>query len=497
MIVGTASHAGKSTIVAALCRLFADAGYKVAPFKSQNMSLNSWITREGDEIGIAQAVQAWAAKIEPSADMNPVLLKPKGEMISQVIIQGKPVGDRKVREYYDSVDSIFERVRSSLKALARIYDIIIMEGAGSPAEINLYETDIANLRVARLTDAPLILIGDIERGGVFASLYGTLQLLPEDDRNRVQGFIINKFRGDKTLLKPGLERLEELTGIPVLGVVPYTTVKLQSEDSLSLAYKSPALDKTLDIVVIRLPHISNFTDFEPLEAVASVRYVPLDGSIGRSDAIIIPGTKNTIDDLKAMRSSGMDKQILECARAVPIIGICGGFQMLGMTVEDEGFESTEHRNNTISGLKLLPVHTVFHAYEKETKQVRKHVTGSGPILDEIRHQEVRGYEIHMGRTITSCPIFGDDGAQDETGLVLGTYLHGLFHNDNLLSAFTNCLAARIQRKQLVGPQEEDKSPDHNGTKQLLSQTQRDPFDDIATVLKQNLDMAALYKIIGL
>ena len=305
-------------------------GYKVAPFKSQNMSLNSWVTEDGDEIGIAQAVQAWAARIQPSADMNPVLLKPKGDMVSQVILHGKPLGDRKVGEYYDSTEAIFQHVCESLEALARSYEVIVMEGAGSPAEINLYEQDIANLRVARSADAPVVLVGDIERGGVFASLYGTVQLLAEDDQKRIKGFIINKFRGDEKLLEP-----EELTGIPVLGVIPYVNVRLPSEDSVSLGDTLPAAHSVLDIAVIRLPHISNFTDFEPLEAVARVRYVSLDGDLDEPDAIIIPGTKNTVDDLSAMRRSGMDKRIEARAGVIPIIGICGGFQMLGETITDE------------------------------------------------------------------------------------------------------------------------------------------------------------------
>ncbi|MGZ4913171.1 MAG: cobyric acid synthase [Halobacteriota archaeon] len=494
-IAGTASHAGKSVIVAGLCRLLVDKGYRVAPFKSQNMSLNSWVTREGHEIGIAQAMQAWAARIEPSVDMNPVLLKPKGEMVSQVIVHGKPIGDRKVREYYDSVDSIFACVTDSLHALEREYDIIVIEGAGSPAEINLFEMDIANLRVARYTGAPIILIGDIERGGVFASLYGTLQLLPKEDQKRVRGLIINKFRGEKTLLEPGIEQLEKLTGIPVLGIVPYVPIRLPSEDSVSLADKSPAEDTGVDIVVIKLPHISNFTDFEPLERVASVRYVGLDDQIDEPDALIIPGTKNTIDDLRALRLSGMEKQILACAGRIPILGICGGFQILGKTITDEGIESTEGSNRAMAGLQLLPVSTAFCCHNKETRQVRKLVTGTGPILGNIRNEMVSGYEIHMGSTPSPLPIFEDDGAQDSTGLVLGTYLHGLFLNDNFLNAFLGYLAERKRRSPL-----DTRSKLKERTKEReysSSELGSDPFDDVAAVLEHNLDMPALYEIIGL
>jgi adenosylcobyric acid synthase len=250
------------------------------------MSLNSWVTEDGDEIGIAQAVQAWAAKIEPSADMNPILLKPKGDSMSQVILHGKPLGDRRVGEYYDSVNVIFKHVCDSLAELSRSYEIVIIEGAGSPAEINLYDRDIANMRVAQSVDAPIILIGDIERGGVFASLYGTVQLLPAEDRRRIKGFIINKFRGDEKLLESGVTQLEKLTGIPVLGIIPYVNVRLPSEDSVSLGDVLPSSNSVVDIAVIKLPHISNFTDFEPLQAFAKIRYVSLDGDLGSPDAVI-------------------------------------------------------------------------------------------------------------------------------------------------------------------------------------------------------------------
>ena len=496
MICGTASHVGKSIVAAALCRLLVNNGFKVAPFKSQNMSLNSWVTQDGDEIGIAQAVQAWAAKIEPSAVINPVLLKPKGDLISQVILHGKPLGDRKISESYDSVDAIFKHVCDSLETLARSYEIIVIEGAGSPAEINLYERDIANLRVARSVDAPVILIGDIERGGVFASLYGTVQLLPVDDRRRIKGFIINKFRGDEKLLEPGITQLEKLTGIPVLGIIPYTSVRLPSEDSVSLEDKLPPSHDGIDIAVIRLPHISNFTDFEPLESIAQIRYVSLDGDLGSPDAVIIPGTKNTIDDLAAVRRSGMDKQIVASAGTIPIIGICGGFQMLGETIKDEGIEGTQSEGKAVEGLRLLHANTVFNSRRKETKQVEKHVTGNGPLLDRLRNKTIRGYEIHMGTTTSAFPIFSDDGAQDETGLVLGTYLHGLFHNENFSSVLLEYLHSRHSQRRLCARYKPlslstaSKRPPH-------SDYDGDPFDELACVVQQHIDMEALYSIIGL
>jgi adenosylcobyric acid synthase len=307
MVFGTGSHVGKSILVTALCRSLSKR-YSVAPFKAQNMSLNSWVTSDGCEIGIAQAIQAKAAGVEPSADMNPVLLKPKGDHISQVIILGKPYADRKAGEYYDSINEIMPIVADAYKRLARAHEAIIIEGAGGAAEINLYHRDIANIGMARLVKPPVILVGDIERGGVFASIYGTLQLLPDDVRPLVCGIIINKFRGDMKLLEPAIKQLEELTGIPVLGVIPYTDMRIPSEDSVSINDKAWN-GKHVRIAVIRLPHISNFTDFEPLEHCADVRYVEPDDGLNEPDAIILPGTKNTIDDLKELKSKGMDKKI--------------------------------------------------------------------------------------------------------------------------------------------------------------------------------------------
>jgi adenosylcobyric acid synthase len=472
-----------------------DSGFKVAPFKAQNMSLNSWVTKDGEEIGIAQAVQAWAAKTEPSADMNPVLLKPKGDMTSQVIVRGKPIGDKQVGEYYDSVDSIFDDICHSLKALASSYEVIVIEGAGSPAEINLWERDIANFRVARSVDAPVILVGDIERGGVFASLYGTIKLLPVDDRRRIRGIIINKFRGDEKLLESGLKRLETLTSIPILGVIPFMHVCLPSEDSVSLEDKLPSSHYELDIAVIRLPHIANFTDFEPLEGVTRIRYVPLEGDLGSPDAIIIPGTKNTIDDLTAMRRSGMDRQITGKAGMIPIIGICGGFQMLGESLIDEGLEGVRNEHKVFEGLRLLHVKTVFNSREKQTRQVEKSVTGTGPLLDSLRNQTIRGYEIHMGTTASNFPIFGDDGAQDDSGLILGTYLHGLFHNNNFRASLLAYLRSRAQpQRQEVHKCSSLHSTSSNSTQ---PETETDPYDQLARAVREHVDVEALYSIIGL
>ena len=495
MITGTASHAGKSIAVAGLCRILSDMGYSVAPFKSQNMSLNSWVTKDGDEIGIAQAVQAWGARCEPSADMNPVLLKPKGDMVSQVIVRGKPIGDKKVREYYDSVNEILDVIEESLKRLSQNSDIVVMEGAGSPAEINLYHRDVANMKIAKLVRAPVILIGDIERGGVFASLFGTVQLIPPEDRNLIKGFIINKFRGDRTLLEPGIGMLEDRTGIPVLGVIPYVSIGLPSEDSVSLTNKCPDEKKSIEIAVIKLPRISNFTDFEPLETDAKIRYVNLTDDLKTPDAIIIPGTKNTIDDLKELIKSGMAKQIVGLVGKIPILGVCGGFQILGKSITDEGIEGSENNHTVIKGLGLLNVSTVFSTYAKETKQVEKVVVGRGPLLGPINGQTIKGYEIHMGKTLSDSPIFTGDGAQDETGLILGTYLHGLFSNVNFKKAFLGYVRSK----------KEDRTNKHQGriverlrtSSDAVYNSIKDPYDNLAEVIRQNVDMDRLLAIIGL
>ena len=436
MILGTASHVGKSVLAAAFCHIFSKTA-PTAPFKAQNMSLNSWITKDGGEIGIAQAIQAWAAGIEPTVDMNPVLLKPKGDRLSQVIILGRPAYDRAAGDYYESIDEVSGIVNGALARLGEIYDLIVIEGAGGAAEINLYERDIVNIGCARSVKPEIILVGDIERGGVFASLYGTIELLPDDIRALVRGFIINKFRGDYEILKPGILQLEEITGLPVFGVVPYADIAIPSEDSVSIADKKP-LKRPVDIAVIRLPRISNFTDFEPLEAFANVRYLPLYSDLGNPDLIIIPGTKNTTADLVEMREHGMDKRIIDMAkmRSVPVIGICGGYQMLGRTIIDRGFEGSVAE---ISGMGLLDVETTFERYEKQTRQVTKQVTAGGPIIGSIRGETVSGYEIHTGDTVSCRPVFGDDGCIDKSGLVFGTYLHGLFENENVRSALLGYL----------------------------------------------------------
>lgn len=478
VVLGTTSHSGKSTLVAAFCRSLSNRGLKVAPFKSQNMSLNSWVTSNGSEIGIAQAVQAWAARTEPSEFMNPVLLKPKGDRTSQVIVLGKPLADKSAEEYYRGIEGLKEVVDSSIRELERDYDYIVVEGAGGAAEINLFDRDIANIYVARHLKAPIILVGDIERGGVFASLYGTVQLLPDDIRPLVKGLVINKFRGDPAILENGLDLLEKLTGVPVLGILPYLDLAIPSEDSVSLGDKKAKARgaEQVEIAVIKLPRISNFTDFEPLERSARVRYVGLNEPLGQPDAVIIPGTKNTVSDLMDMRAKGMDRQILSL-KDTPVLGICGGYQILGKEIIDCGIEDTV---GIVPGLGLLDTTTRFDLYEKRTVQVKKRITGSGPILDKVRGQEVSGYEIHMGVTRPEGEAaFGDDGAVAGNGLVIGTYLHGIFENENFRNAFLDYLYSRRNLAR------DRKEPEGKG------------FDELASAVESELDMGRIWQMLGL
>jgi len=488
VVLGTTSHSGKSTLVAALCRLLSDRGLKVAPFKSQNMSLNSWVTKNGSEIGIAQAVQAWAARVEPTEFMNPILLKPKGDRTSQVIVLGRPMADKSAEEYYRDIETLKEVVDRSIKELEKEYDYIVVEGAGGAAEINLFDRDLANIYVARLLQAPIILVGDIERGGVFASLYGTVDLLPDDIRSLVMGLVINKFRGDPAILGNGMKRLEELTGVPVLGVLPYLDLEIPSEDSVSLADKRAATSgDQIDIAVIRLSRISNFTDFEPLERQARVRYVNLKDDLGQPDAVIIPGTKNTVSDLREMQESGMADQILSLSNT-PVLGICGGYQMLGKEIIDCGIEDTV---GSVPGLGLLDAVTRFDLYEKRTVQVEKTVTGGGPILEPIRGQAVRGYEIHMGVTSPmETNAFGDDGAVSKDGIVIGTYLHGLFDNANFRNAFLNFLGSRKSPARVNG---HDKTPSTNEKRP----ENPSPFAELAAATAAHLDLNKIWRMLDL
>jgi adenosylcobyric acid synthase len=459
MIQGTGSSVGKSVLVTALCRIFKQEGLKVAPFKAQNMSLNSFVTAAGDEIGRAQAVQAEAAGIPPTVEMNPVLLKPEADNCSQIILRGKAVARTSAAEFPKIKAELWSAITESLDHLRSGFDLVVIEGAGSPAEINLKDRDLANMKVARYCDSPVLLTADIDRGGIFASLVGTMELLEPGERALVRAFIVNKFRGDLSLLMPGVEWLEQRTGVPVAGVVPYFhDIYIAEEDSMPLEKRRALKNRTdfdLDIAVIGLPHIANFDDFDPLEHEPGVRlrYVEVDDEIGTPDLIIIPGTKSTVADLVHLRSIGRDQEIIRRVfNGAPIIGICGGFQMLGRTIHDP--EGVESATAVTPGLSLLPVTSQFRPV-KSTHQIKARVLFARGILVKAKGAAIQGYEIHMGQTIgitggqpfqieqrsqQFCTDF--DGCLSENGNVLGTYLHGLFHNDDLRRAILSEVAER-------------------------------------------------------
>jgi adenosylcobyric acid synthase len=474
-VMGTASHVGKSVTVAAFCRCLVQRGIPVAPFKSQNMSLNSYVTPEGGEIGMAQAMQASAARLPPHTDMNPVLLKPKGDCVSQVVLDGRPYKDVPIAEYYRETPFLLEKALGSYARLAAGYGQVVVEGAGGGAELNLYDRDIANTLLARSLKIPVILVADIERGGVFAQVYGTIALLPDDIRPLVKGIVINKFRGDPSIFAPGVAKIEELCGVPVLGVVPWFSLPLPSEDSLSLGDKHTER-KSIRIAVIRLPRIANFTDFELLEQHAAVEYVQPGASLAGFDCVIIPGTKNTIEDLDALKNAGTDRELIRVREAgVPVIGICGGYQMLGKTLVDAGFESAA---GTYPGLGLLDCVTHFSSYKKNTTQVTRSACSVPPILSGMG--KVTGYEIHMGTTEPgSCrDALEGDGLASDDGLVFGTYLHGLFQNPSAANALLSFLCARKGVPFMPIPVES-----------------ADPYDALAEVFEKHVDMDAVERIL--
>ena len=394
MVQGTMSGAGKSLLCAALCRIFAQDGLRAVPFKSQNMALNSFVTKDGLEMGRAQVVQAQAAGVEPDVRMNPILLKPSSDVGSQVIVNGEVRGQMAAAEYFRTKKKLVPDIMAAYDSLAEEADVIVIEGAGSPAEINLKSEDIVNMGLAEMVDAPVLLVGDIDRGGVFAQLYGTVELLEEKERARIKGLVINKFRGDVEILRPGLAMLEEKTHLPVVGVVPYLKVDIEDEDSLSQRLESRGGKKPLDAAILRLPHLSNFTDFMPLEQhpLLGVRYVANAHELGTPDLILLPGTKNTVDDLLWLRQCGLEAALLRLAgKGTPVLGVCGGYQMLGQTLDDsEGSESG--RPQTLRGLGLLPTRTVF-SQRKRRAQVRA-VVDAAPFAGA----ELEAYEIHTGVT---------------------------------------------------------------------------------------------------
>jgi adenosylcobyric acid synthase len=436
MVLGTASHVGKSVTVAAICRSLVRRNMSVAPFKSQNMSNNSYVTVDGREIGMAQAMQAHAACTEPHADMNPVLLKPKGDRTSQVVLLGKPYRDVYIGDYYKETGFLLEEAVAAFRRLEDRFGQVVVEGAGGAAELNLYDRDIANILLARRLQLPILLVGDIERGGIFAQVYGTIALLPEEVRPLVAGVIVNKFRGDPALFEEGVARIEAICGVPVIGVIPFTDIPLPSEDSLSIGDKRRK-DSPVRIAVLRLPRIANFTDFELLEARASVEYVDPGTPLEAYDCIIIPGTKNTVEDLAVLRRCGTADELYRARmRGVPIIGICGGYQMLGREIIDTGVEGG---NGTFPGFGLLDVTTRFEGYHKTTVQVEREAAAVSPILSAVGR--VRGYEIHMGETRAEGvrQALDGEGAVSEDGLVFGTYMHGFFVNENAIDALLSYL----------------------------------------------------------
>ncbi len=481
MVQGTMSGAGKSLLTAALCRIFAQDGYRVAPFKSQNMALNSWITADGLEMGRAQVVQALAARREPDVRMNPILLKPTGDTGSQVIINGTVRGNFSARDYFGMKKQLIPDIMRAYDSLAKENDVIVIEGAGSPAEINLKTDDIVNMGLAKLVNAPVLLVGDIDRGGVFAQLYGTLALLEEDERARVIGTVINKFRGDPEILKPGLAMLEEKTAVPCFGVVPFTQAKIDDEDSLAPELERNSVHKALDIAVIRLPRIANFTDFDPLEQhpALGVRYVDSTRTLGQPDLIVLPGTKNTMGDLEWLRKCGLEACVMRlAAQGVPVLGICGGYQMLGQTIADP--EYTEHGGET-RGMGLLPVNTVFIS-----DKVRTRVHGA--VRAPFAGAQIDGYEIHMGRTERNgaepfCVL--SDGKEDGTvnGSCFGTYLHGLFDSGELTARLAEYL---LERKGLKADAVEPETHLDFLERQL---------DLLADEVRGHVDIAAIYRAI--
>lgn len=507
-VCGTGSGVGKSVLVTALCRIFLQDGFKVCPFKAQNMALNSYVTKDGLEIGRAQATQAQAASVAPCVDMNPILIKPMSNRKAQIIVKGKPVRNMSVYEYVNYKNKAQKIVLKSFRRLAEAYEVVVIEGAGSPAEINLKSHDIVNMRMAKYANAPVILVGDIDKGGVFAWIVGTLELLTKEERKSIKGIVINKFRGDKRLLRPGIDFLEKKTGIKVLGVIPYFSavggsasggkgIKIAEEDSIPLEKRDGGISnqeaqkkRQLNIAIISLPHISNFTDFDVLENEPGVRlhYVSCESELGSPDAIIIPGTKSTISDLNYLKKTGLAKRITLIAKKHPLthlIGICGGYQMLGERINDR--RTTESAQKSVKGLGILPVVTSF-----EKEKILSWVKAKG-IVSGLK---VTGYEIHHGRTriLKECkPVFrvfqrqgkkaeGSDGAISKDGRIWGTYLHGVFDEDNFRRSFLNKLRLENGWPPLA---------------MISSFNQDKEFDKLAGLIRKNIDMDLLYKIAGL
>ena len=479
MIQGTMSNAGKSLLAAGLCRILKQDGCRVAPFKSQNMALNSFITKDGGEMGRAQVVQAEAAGIEPDVRMNPILLKPTTDVGSQVIVNGRVQGNMPAMEYYRRKRDFVPAVMEAYESLAREYDAIVIEGAGSPAEINLQENDIVNMGLARMVDAPVLLVGDIDRGGVFAQLYGTVALQSEEDRKRIKGVVVNKFRGDRAILEPGLKTLEELCGVPVAGVVPYLYVDIDDEDSLSERFGRDRESRLIDIAVIRLPRISNFTDFSPFERYenVSLRYVERARDLCAPDMIILPGTKSTIADLQWLRQSGLEAAIKKAASGGTLIfGVCGGYQMLGRCISDPG-QVEAAGVAEIDGMGLLPLETVFQG-EKVQTQTSGVFSGVEGVLSELNGRRYAGYEIHMGRSEEAR------GALISVGNVYGSYVHGIFDEQEVADTILKALCAK-----------KGVSFETLGTFDARACKERQ-YDLLADAVRAGLDMPLIYRILN-
>ena len=489
MIVGTSSGAGKSLFVTALCRIFYKDKYKVSPFKSQNMALNSYITKDGKEMGRAQVVQAEASGLEPDVNMNPILLKPSTMNKIQIIVCGKSIGNMSGVEYNQYKKNLIPILKETYSKIENENDIVVIEGAGSPAEINIKEEDISNFAMARIADAPVILVADIDRGGVFASIYGTIMLLNEEDRKRIKGIVINKFRGNKEVLKSGFDIVENLTGVKTLGVIPYTNIDIEDEDSLSEKYKSFKLNKNsnkIKISVIKLKHISNATDIDALSIYddVEIQFVSERSQIGNEDLIIIPGSKNTIDDLKWLKESGIADEIIKRARTETIIlGICGGFQILGNKVKDP--YHIEGDIEELNGLGLLDLETIMEN-EKTLVQYKGKLVVDNGILKTLNNFEIKGYEIHQGITKGNEKNLTTDNRTIFVNRdnIIATYLHGIFDNKN----FTDVLLNEIRRRKGLEEVNNNISYEEYKLKE---------FDKLEKLVRENVDIDEIYKIIGL
>lgn len=495
MIQGTMSNAGKSLLAAGLCRIFRQDGYSVAPFKSQNMALNSFITEEGLEMGRAQVMQAEAAGIRPSVKMNPILLKPTNDVGSQVIVNGEVLGTMSARDYFKYKKKLVPDIMKAYQELSDEYDIIVIEGAGSPAEINLKNDDIVNMGMAKMAKAPVLLVGDIDRGGVFAQLIGTVDLLEPSERDMVKGLIINKFRGDKTILDPGVKMLEERSHIPVVGVAPYMNIQVEDEDSLTERFDRKQPAGLIDIAVIRVPRISNFTDFNPFESVegVSLRYVQHVSELKNPDMIILPGTKNTMEDLLWMRENGLEAAVLKAAAAGCIVfGICGGYQMLGDTLSDPYHVEA---GGKIRGMGLLPMDTVFASKKTRTRVTGQFLPMPGTFA-ALSGVSLEGYEIHMGESVrkegilpaTKLMVAGNQPEEKKTEgafheNVCGTYVHGVFDKEEVVETLIRILGERkgIDVSSMTGID--------------FAAFKETQYNILAAELRKHLDMKKIYSIL--